>query len=288
MPNLFRRCFPVVAFLVLAGLTPSQAVASQQPDTRRPAPLIAALHELREARQELQGVRDDFGPHKETAMRAINDAINSLEMLLRSKGVVIQQEERNPDWYKRYKDHPRLRQVIHDLREARDELREMWEGFGDVRDRALRDVSTAITQVEALFQKERRGNNEVKYPCMHAALHELREARQELTAARDDFGPRKEIALRAIDDAITSLKTILQVKGDNVQGIDRSPDYYRAYPNYPKLRQTLHDLREARDELRECGVDFRGLKDRALRDMSVAITQIQAMVPPSRIIPRNR
>ena len=267
----------LAVLLLLAGWAAAQVPQPQQQPLLHPR-LHAALHELRSARQELASARSDYKGRKQDVLVAIDGAISSIEMLLRSRGDNVAGFDRDPDLYRRFPDHPHLRQALHDLREARDELRESWDGFGEPRVRALRDVGAAINLIQDVLPVRQGGD--VKYPCMHQALAELYAARAELTTARDDFGTRKETALAAIDDAIGSLRKILEVKGDALPDprFARQKEYYSSYRTYPRLRQTVHDLREARDELRECGVDFRGLKDRALRDMSVAISNIQAMV----------
>src|SRR5688572_13498968 len=43
-------------------------------------------HELRETRGELRNAREDFGGHRDKALRATDDAIASLKLLLRIKG----------------------------------------------------------------------------------------------------------------------------------------------------------------------------------------------------------
>jgi hypothetical protein len=47
------------------------------------------------------------------------------------------------------------------------------------------------------------------HPHLHAALHELKEARQELKEARHDFGGHRESALRAVDHAIHEIELAL-------------------------------------------------------------------------------
>jgi len=117
---------------------------------------------------------------------------------------------------------------------------------------------------------------DVDYPRLRAALHELREARRELHESRDTWPPgHRERAFRALDDAIDSVKTILSVNDvDNFRGVDRTPDYYKRFNDYPRLRAALGDLRDARDELRTATADFRGMKERALDDIEVAIGEI--------------
>jgi hypothetical protein len=62
------------------------------------------------------------------------------------------------------------------------------------------------------------------------------------------------------------------------RGVDRDPDYYKRYEDHPRLRAALHDLREARQELRTAKADFRGLKDRALDDIDMAIGDILTLI----------
>jgi Spy/CpxP family protein refolding chaperone len=45
---------------------------------------------------------------------------------------------------------------------------------------------------------------------MHAALHELKEARHELKEAKHDFGGHREAALKAVDHAIHQIELALE------------------------------------------------------------------------------
>ena len=108
----------------------------------------------------------------------------------------------------------------------------------------------------------------------------MREARRALRDAEDAW-PRgyRERALQAIDDAINSVKTILQVKDvDNFRGIDRNPDYYKRYRDHPQLRAALEDLREGRAELVAARADVGNLKEQALDDIDVAIGDILTLL----------
>jgi hypothetical protein len=118
------------------------------------------------------------------------------------------------------------------------------------------------------------------HPRLRAALHELREARNGLKEARDSWPPGyRERAIRSIDDAIESVRTILSVKDVNsFRGVDRDRDFYKRYNDHPHLRAALEDLRDAREELRGAKGDFRGLKERALDDIDVAIGDILTLV----------
>lgn len=121
---------------------------------------------------------------------------------------------------------------------------------------------------------------QIDHPHLRAALHELREARQSLQKAKDVWPPGyRERALASTQGAIDSVRKILDVRNlDSFVGVDRSPDYYKRYADHQRLRAALHDLREAREELRIATVDFRGLKDRALEDIEVAIGDILTLI----------
>ena len=117
--------------------------------------------------------------------------------------------------------------------------------------------------------------DEPRHERLHTALYELRAARQEIKDTKMDFGGHRAKALRAVDDAITSLKTILRVKSDDaIRRVDRKREFYRRFKDFPRLRQAVRDLRDARKELKESKTDFGGLKKRALGDIDRAVEQI--------------
>ena len=140
---------------------------------------------------------------------------------------------------------------------------------------ALVGIVVLVGSVVELAEAQR-----VDHPRLRAALHELREARAALQAARDSWPPGyRERALRSTQDAIESVRTILDVKDVNsFRGVDRDPDYYKRYKDHPRLRAALHDLREARSELLSAKAEFRGLKDRAIDDIDVAIGDILTLI----------
>ncbi len=120
----------------------------------------------------------------------------------------------------------------------------------------------------------------VDYPRLRASLQEMRDARRALRDANDAW-PRgyRERALQAIDDAIGSVKAILQVKDvDSFRGVDRNPDYYKRYRDHPQLRAALEDLREGRAELVAARADVGNLKEQALDDIDVAIGDILTLL----------
>ena len=134
-------------------------------------------------------------------------------------------------------------------------------------------LTLAILPCPALAQPPRE---RADYPHLRAALHELREANLELKESREPWpAGHKERAAKALQDATNSLKTILSVNDvENFQGIARNPDHYKRFADFPRLRAALEDLRQARDELRGATADFKGMKERALDDIEVAIGEI--------------
>jgi len=123
------------------------------------------------------------------------------------------------------------------------------------------------------------------HPRMRAALQELREARKELKAAKDQWPPGyKDRALESIHDAIESLRTNLAIKDvDTFVGYSRNPDYYTKFRDHPKLRSAVLDLRQARLELESNLANLRDPRDRELRertldDLDIAIGNILVLV----------
>jgi hypothetical protein len=143
---------PVFALVVLSGSDPGRVGAQE----RRHPQLWAALQELREARREIRDARDDFGGHRDKAVVAIDDAMASLKMVLRVRDDDFKRGDRDRDFYRRHKDHPHLRQVLVDLRQAKEDLRDARGEFGELRERVMRDIDRATEQVEILIQNIRR------------------------------------------------------------------------------------------------------------------------------------
>jgi hypothetical protein len=124
------------------------------------------------------------------------------------------------------------------------------------------------------------GQGRADHPTLRAALHEMREARNHLRDAKDVWPPgQKKQAEAALDSAIQSVKTILAVRDvDTFRGVDRNPEYYTRYPDHPRLRAALADIRDARAELRIAVVDVRGQKDQAQDDLDVAAGNIVTLI----------
>jgi hypothetical protein len=129
------------------------APATAQERVRHPG-LHAALAELREARKEIRDAGDNWPPgRKEQALTAIDDATRSIKVVLGVKGDDFRGLDRNPDYYTQYKDHPRLRSALHDLREARRELEDAKADFGLYREQAIGDLDVACGSIVLLMRK---------------------------------------------------------------------------------------------------------------------------------------
>lgn len=119
--------------------------------------LRAALHELRDARRWLERAEDNWPPgHKERALASTKDAIDTVKQMLAVKDVdSFRGVERRPDYYDRYRDHPRLRAALSDLRDARQELRSIKDDFGGLRERALDDIDAAAGDIVHLIRNNK-------------------------------------------------------------------------------------------------------------------------------------
>ena len=118
--------------------------------------------------------------------------------------------------------HPAIHHALHELREARTELKEAAHDFGGHREKALEAVEAAIKQLDKALEatgdnvkgsKEKDGDRYKKYtshPHIHHAVHELRRAHAELKEAKHDFGGHREQSLKDIDHAIEQLELCLK------------------------------------------------------------------------------
>jgi hypothetical protein len=114
-----------------------------------------------------------------------------------------------------------------------------------------------------------------KHPHMHHALHELKEVRVELKEAAHDFGGHREKALKATDAAIKQIELALKEGGDPFKGVKVDPEHYKKFEHHPHLHRAIHELKEARTELKEAKHDFGGHREQALKDVNYAIEQLE-------------
>jgi hypothetical protein len=154
---MFRRLFLIAPALIVAAALSSPSPTTGQGKVDHPR-LRAALHELREAQANLQKAKDTWPPgHKEQAQQAITDAMKTVQTILAVKDVdAFRGVDRNPDYYTRFQDHPRLRAALADVREARDELRTAKADFGGLKDRALDDLDVAAGSLVTLIRHNKR------------------------------------------------------------------------------------------------------------------------------------
>lgn len=155
MPRLLCIAPALAAALaLLAGPADRRATAQKKVDHPQ---LRAALHEMREARNALKDAKDSWPPgYKERALEHIDDAIKTVRTILAVEDVnTFVGVDRNPDYYKRYKDHPRLRAALQDMRDARDELRAS-KVEGELRERGLDDIDVAVGDIITLIRQNKK------------------------------------------------------------------------------------------------------------------------------------
>jgi len=155
MVRRLYRSAVVLAVVALAGVVLGPARAQTKVDHPR---LRAALHELREARTELKDAKDIWPPgYRDRALQAINEAIESVRTILAVKDVdTFRGVDRSPDYYQRFKDHPRLRAALSDLRDARDELQHAKADAGNLKERALDDIDVAVGAILTLIHHNKK------------------------------------------------------------------------------------------------------------------------------------
>lgn len=116
--------------------------------------------------------------------------------------------------------HPAMHKALYDLRQARNELRELKNDLGGHRNKAIAAIDDALVQIEKalVFQKDfnfkglkdsnDKNDNKGKegaLAILRQTLESLREARAELSNAKNDFGGHKDKAINDIDEAILQI-----------------------------------------------------------------------------------
>ncbi len=155
---LRRTCLVAPLFAVAVVVATAEPAPAQRPKEKLSHPrLRAALHEMREARQELKLAKDVWPPgYRDRALESIDSAMTSVMTILAIKDVDnFRGVDRNEDYYRRYGTYPRLRAAVQDLRDARDELRAAKADFGNLQERALDDIDIAVGHILVLV----RSNN---------------------------------------------------------------------------------------------------------------------------------
>ncbi len=239
-----------------------------------------ALYEMREADKELTKSTNDFGGHKAAAQAALRDAIVETENALAAAGDPYKDYQPAQGIYADYNNHPHLRHALHEMRLAHKELKEAGHNFGGHKQKAMKDLDVAITEVQKCIDQLPSGSAAAgpKHPHLHHALYEMREADKELTKSTNDFGGHKAVAQAALRDAIVETENALTAAGDPYKDYQPAQGIYAGYNNHPHLRHALHEMRLAHKELKEAGHNFGGHKQKAMKDLDVAITEVQKCI----------
>ena len=114
-----------------------------------------------------------------------------------------------------------------------------------------------------------------KHPAMHHAIYELAESKKEIKDASHDFGGHREKALVAVDEAITHMEKALEAAGDKYVPKAPEKDVYKQYEFHPHIHHAIHELKEARRELKDAKHDFGGQREKALEKVDHAIKQLE-------------
>jgi hypothetical protein len=88
----------------------------------------------------------------------------------------------------------------------------------------------------------------------------------------------KHRALEAIDNASKSIKVILGVTGEKYRFLSRNSDFYKGFPDHPRLRSAQHDLRQAHEELMNAKAEVDRKREQTLEDIEVALASIGVLI----------
>ena len=109
-----------------------------------------------------------------------------------------------------------------------------------------------------------------------------RKAHKELRESRHNYGGHRDKALDALDSAIHQMEKTLEAAGDPYVGYTPPRETYREYGDHPHLRHSLHEMREARTQLKDTRHNFGGHRDKAIHDLDEAIYQIEKCIEYAR------
>jgi hypothetical protein len=152
----YQMFFSRVSVALLALVAPVALSADAKNEGPKHHHLHHALFELKETRVELKEAKHDFGGHRESALKATDAAIVQIERALHAGGDPYKALKANPEWYKKFEHHPHIHRSIHELKEARVQLKEAKHDFGGHREKAIKDVDYAIEQLEVALKFARK------------------------------------------------------------------------------------------------------------------------------------
>src|SRR5215469_6837665 len=120
------------------------------------------------------------------------------------------------------------------------------------------------------------------HPNIRKAIAALRDARQEMNRANNDFCGHKAEALKATDYAISQLQEALRYDRAGLVENDLSKASYvkvslttEPYERFPRIRAAMDALKLARDDMQNAAHDFGGHRAKALEATDGAIEQLR-------------
>ncbi len=117
-------------------------------------------------------------------------------------------------------------------------------------------------------------NAQLKHPKIHKAIYEMEQAEKYLNSAPKVFGTHKEKAIEALGAASIQLKEALDAVGEKYTGWKGKAAPKGSGP-HPRLTSAINDLNEAKAYLETAEKVFKGHKAKAIKDINVAITQLE-------------
>jgi hypothetical protein len=142
-----RRILSRAAILTLCAVWFNAFAPKANADPEHPL-MHRALYELKEVQTYLKTADNKFGGHKQKAQEAVDAAIGEMLKALEAVKDPYKGFKGNPDDYKKWNDHPAIRQAIHVLRDAKGELKNAAHNFDGHRDNALKLTEAAISELE--------------------------------------------------------------------------------------------------------------------------------------------
>ena len=107
------------------------------------------------------------------------------------------------------------------------------------------------------------------HPKLDEAFHSLRDAKDYLEAAPEDFHGHKAAAIEAI--RIAMHRVALCAEEEGTPGLDAAP---APFESHPKLHEAREHLRAAREYLHEANHDFHGHREDAIKAIDTALHEI--------------
>ena len=146
-----------VFLIVFVVGTIAVSTANAQPQERHPM-IRRAIQALENAKVDLQDASHDYCGHREDALESVNNAISQLRQALESDRAEIMPRKDEPSSVmfmnasfekSILEPHPKIRQAIRSLENARNELQRAARDFGGHRTEAVEATNNAISRLKA-------------------------------------------------------------------------------------------------------------------------------------------